>query len=107
VEWNQQFLEYRGKMNEASYDAATALVPKTYVTQGRDARRTHEKHIQTLIQQVQCYLCGDKIKLLNHHPGMAYGLTIYDHGDKFSYDTWKPKLFGIYSENCLMMDGVM
>lgn len=43
-------------MNEASYDAATALVPKTYVTQGRDARRTHEKHIQMLIQQVQC--CG-------------------------------------------------
>ena len=44
-----------GKMNEASYDAATALVPKTYVTQGRDARRTHEKHIQMLIQQVQCW----------------------------------------------------
>ena len=40
-------------MNEASYDAATALVPKTYVSQGRDARRTHEKHIQMLIQQVQ------------------------------------------------------
>ena len=40
-------------MNEASYDAATALVPKTYVSQCRDARRTHEKHIQMLIQQVQ------------------------------------------------------
>ncbi len=51
-------------MNEASYDAATALVPKTYVTQGRDARRTHEKHIQMLIQQVQCYHCGDGLAMI-------------------------------------------
>ena len=45
-------LEKRLKMNEASYEAAAALVPKTYVSQGRDARRNHEKHIQTLLQQV-------------------------------------------------------
>ena len=40
-------------MNEASYEAAAVLIPKTYVNQGRDARRSHEKHIQTLIQQVK------------------------------------------------------
>lgn len=40
-------------MNEASYEAAEALVPKTYVNQGRDARKTHEKQIRTLIEQVR------------------------------------------------------
>ena len=40
------------KMNESSYLAAGAAIPKTYVTQGKDARRTHEKHIQVLLQQV-------------------------------------------------------
>ena len=40
-------------MNEASYEAAEALVPKTYVSQGRDARKTHEKQIRTLIEQVR------------------------------------------------------
>ena len=29
-----------------------ALIPKNYVQQGRDARRTHEKQIQILLQQV-------------------------------------------------------
>lgn len=42
----------RHEMNESSYEAATALVSKTYVSQGRDAKRSHEKHIQMLIEQV-------------------------------------------------------
>ena len=50
-------------MNETSYEAATALVPKTYVTQGRDARKTHEKHIQILLQQV----LGTMYKKLSHN----------------------------------------
>lgn len=44
-------------MNEKSYEAAAALVHKTYVDQGRDARRTHEKHIQILLQQVLHACC--------------------------------------------------
>ncbi|XP_064383400.1 O-phosphoseryl-tRNA(Sec) selenium transferase-like [Halichondria panicea] len=36
-------------MNTQSLEAATALVP--YVKQGREARRTHEKHIQILLEQ--------------------------------------------------------
>ena len=39
-------------MNEESYLAATSLVSKTYVNQGRDARKNHEKSIQILMQQV-------------------------------------------------------
>lgn len=41
-----------GTMNEASFEAASRLVSKTYVNQGRDAKRTHEKAVQILIQQV-------------------------------------------------------
>ncbi len=40
------------RMNEESYKAALSAIPKTYVEQGRDARKTHEKHIQVLLQQV-------------------------------------------------------
>ena len=43
-------------MNEESYLAATSLVSKTYVNQGRDARKNHEKSIQILMQQVS-YWC--------------------------------------------------
>ena len=39
-------------MNEGAYEAAAAAISKTYVQQGKDARRTHEKHIQALLQQV-------------------------------------------------------
>lgn len=40
-------------MNETAYAAASRLVPTaTSVQQGRDARRTHEKHIRILIEQV-------------------------------------------------------
>lgn len=39
-------------MNESAYGAASSLVSRTYVTQGRDARKSHEKHIQMLIEQV-------------------------------------------------------
>ena len=40
-------------MNETSYGAACKLVPSaTPVQQGRDARRTHERHIRVLIEQV-------------------------------------------------------
>lgn len=82
-------------MNEASYDAATALVPKTYVTQGRDARRTHEKHIQMLIQQVQY------IKFVGtHHHG--YGMPMIMSDMVVTYCN-----FVTCSENCLMKDGVM
>ena len=42
-------------MNESSYLAAGAAIPQTYVTQGKDARKTHEKHIQVLLQQVRAY----------------------------------------------------
>lgn len=38
-------------LNEACCEAASALVPRTYVKQGQDARKTHEKHIQMLLQQ--------------------------------------------------------
>ena len=41
-------------MNTQSLEAATALVP--YVKQGREARRTHEKHIQILLEQVKSLL---------------------------------------------------
>lgn len=47
-----QLCENRAQMNEKSYEAAAGLVSKTYVDQGRDARKTHEKHIQVLLQQV-------------------------------------------------------
>ena len=40
-------------MNESSYLAAGAAIPKTYVTQGKDAKKTHERHIQVLLQQVR------------------------------------------------------
>ena len=36
----------------AFYEAAASLVPRTYVAQGRDARRSHERHIQLLLEQV-------------------------------------------------------
>jgi O-phospho-L-seryl-tRNASec:L-selenocysteinyl-tRNA synthase len=40
------------KMNESAYSAACRLVPTTTsVQQGRDARRTHERHIRVLIEQ--------------------------------------------------------
>jgi hypothetical protein len=39
-------------MNEASFEAASRLVSDTYVRQGKEARRTHEKAVQILIQQV-------------------------------------------------------
>ncbi len=39
-------------MNESSYEGACNLIPRTYVSQGRDARRTHEKNIQNLIEKV-------------------------------------------------------
>ena len=40
-------------MNEAAHTAAGRLVPTTTaVQQGRDARRTHEKHIRILMEQV-------------------------------------------------------
>ena len=40
-------------MNETAYSAAGRLVPTaTAVQQGRDARRTHERHIRVLIEQV-------------------------------------------------------
>ena len=40
-------------MNETSYGAASRLVPTaTSVQQGRDARRTHERHVRVLIEQV-------------------------------------------------------
>ncbi|CAI8033170.1 O-phosphoseryl-tRNA(Sec) selenium transferase [Geodia barretti] len=39
-------------MNESAYSAACRLVPTTTsVQQGRDARRTHERHIRVLIEQ--------------------------------------------------------
>ena len=42
------------KMNESAYSAACRLVPTTTsVQQGRDARRTHERHIRVLIEQVR------------------------------------------------------
>ena len=39
-------------MNEGASEAASKLVAKTYVNQAKDAKRTHEKAIQHLIQQV-------------------------------------------------------
>ena len=39
-------------MNESAYEAATNLVSKTYIHQGQDAKKTHEKSVQILIQQV-------------------------------------------------------
>ena len=39
-------------MNGSAYEAAGKLVAKTYVQQGQDAKRTHEKYIQILLEQV-------------------------------------------------------
>ena len=40
-------------MNESAYSAACRLVPTTTsVQQGRDARRTHERYIRVLVEQV-------------------------------------------------------
>ena len=40
-------------MNDSAYSAACRLVPTTTsVQQGRDARRTHERYIRVLIEQV-------------------------------------------------------
>ena len=47
-------------MNETSYSAALRLVPTaTSVQQGRDARRSHERHIRVLFEQVKskCLMC--------------------------------------------------
>ena len=42
-------------MNEESYKLAALLLDScTYSDQGRDAKRTHEKQIQSLIQHVCC-----------------------------------------------------
>lgn len=40
-------------MNTESLAAAASLISPTYVSQGTDARRTHEKHIQMLLEQVE------------------------------------------------------
>ena len=49
-------------MNETAYNAAGRLVSTaTAVQQGRDARRTHERHIRVLIEQV---LVGKQKKCL-------------------------------------------
>lgn len=39
-------------MNEEGYAAASYLVPPTYINQGKDAKKTHEKQIQALIYHV-------------------------------------------------------
>ena len=53
-------------MNEASYEAAKKLLSApTYVQQGRDARRTHEKHIQMLLQQVSLTSWSGFTRLVN------------------------------------------
>lgn len=39
-------------MNHSSYEAASKIISKTYVQQGEDAKKTHEKCIQILMQQV-------------------------------------------------------
>jgi O-phospho-L-seryl-tRNASec:L-selenocysteinyl-tRNA synthase len=36
-------------MNEEAYVAAARLVPSTYISQGKDAKNTHQKHIQALM----------------------------------------------------------
>ena len=41
-----------GKMNKTAFEAASKLVSTTYVKQAEDAKRTHEKYIQILMQQV-------------------------------------------------------
>lgn len=52
-------------MNETSYGAASRLVPTaTSVEQGRDARRTHERHIRVLIEQVLVQTKPPKIAVI-------------------------------------------
>lgn len=43
-------------MNEEGYAAASCLVPPTYINQGKDAKKTHEKQIQALIYHVGLFL---------------------------------------------------
>ena len=43
-------------MNDKSLKAAKALVPSQYIKQGEDARRTHEKQVQILLEQVASYM---------------------------------------------------
>ena len=71
-------------MNESSYLAAGAAIPQTYVTQGKDARKTHEKHIQVLLQQVRAYYS------MNRYGNAAQGSFVccYDNNQVWVNNVW-------------------
>lgn len=48
-------------MNEDSYHSAEKLVPATYLKQGKDAKKTHEKHIQALLYHVRDFYKINKL----------------------------------------------
>ena len=52
-------------MNDKSLKAAKALVPSQYIKQGEDARRTHEKQVQVLLEQVASYMNYYNILLMH------------------------------------------
>ena len=55
-------------MNEVAYTAASRLVPtSTAIQQGRDARKTHERHIRVLLEQVTVLTGVENIEFITMH----------------------------------------